>query len=76
MYVYDPPPDPKIEFNRQALHAFQLGFKHPVDRRPLKFEAPLPADFVALLERLRKPAPGKPTTGIQQASGKSREKSN
>jgi len=54
MYVYDPAPQHKIEFDRQALHAFQLGFKHPVDERPLRFEAPLPADFATLLERLRK----------------------
>ena len=54
MYVYDPAPEPKIEFERQALHAFQLSFKHPVDRRQLKYEAPPPADFAALLERLRK----------------------
>jgi 23S rRNA pseudouridine1911/1915/1917 synthase len=54
MYVYDPAPQFRIEFDRQALHAFQLGFKHPVDDRPLRFEAPLPADFAALLERLRK----------------------
>jgi len=54
MYVYDPAPEPKIEFERQALHAFQLRFKHPADQRPLRYEAPLPADFAALLERLRK----------------------
>ena len=39
---------------RQALHAWKLGFKHPADQRPLSFEAPLPADFKALIERLRK----------------------
>lgn len=55
MYVYDPAPEHKIEFARQALHAFQLGFKHPADQRPMKCEAPLPADLTALLARLRKP---------------------
>jgi len=54
MYVYDPAPQHKVEFDRQALHAFQLGFKHPADGRALKFEAPLPADLAALLDRLRK----------------------
>lgn len=54
MYVYDPAPEPKIEFPRQALHAFRLQFKHPADQRPQSFEAPPPADFAALLERLRK----------------------
>ncbi|HMV46845.1 MAG TPA: RluA family pseudouridine synthase [Blastocatellia bacterium] len=54
MYVYDPAPEPKIEFDRQALHAWKLGFKHPTDQRPMSFEAPLPADFKALIERLKK----------------------
>ncbi|HEX9003192.1 MAG TPA: RluA family pseudouridine synthase [Blastocatellia bacterium] len=54
MYVYDPAPEPKIEFARQALHAFRLSFKHPTDQRPLSYEAPLPGDLTALLERLRK----------------------
>lgn len=54
MYIYDPTPEHKIEFGRQALHAFRLSFKHPADQRPLKFEAPLPADLTALLERVRK----------------------
>ena len=31
-----------ITFRRQALHAWQLRFEHPHDRRPLAFEAPLP----------------------------------
>lgn len=43
-----------IRFNRQALHAFRLSFKHPVDGRTLAFEAPLPADLVDLLARLRR----------------------
>jgi 23S rRNA pseudouridine1911/1915/1917 synthase len=43
----------RIDFSRQALHAFRLGLAHPVSRRPLRFEAPLPADLLALLSRLR-----------------------
>ena len=42
-----------IPFDRQALHAYQLGFRHPLDQSPIKMEAPLPDDFVELLERLR-----------------------
>jgi 23S rRNA pseudouridine1911/1915/1917 synthase len=42
-----------VEFPRQALHAFRLGFRHPIDDREMRFEAPLPADFTGLLARLR-----------------------
>jgi 23S rRNA pseudouridine1911/1915/1917 synthase len=38
---------------RQALHAAELGFKHPVTGEPLKFEMPMPADMARLLVRLR-----------------------
>ena len=37
----DPPPV------RQLLHAWRLTLKHPVTRKPMIFEAPLPADFTA-----------------------------
>ncbi len=40
-------------FQRQALHARTLGFTHPVTGADLAFEAPLPADFAALLADLR-----------------------
>ena len=40
-------------FPRQALHAAVLGFDHPDDGRPLRFEAPLPEDMVTLLSLLR-----------------------
>lgn len=40
-------------FGRQALHAWHLGLDHPVDGRPLRFEAPVPADVRKLLTRLR-----------------------
>jgi 23S rRNA pseudouridine1911/1915/1917 synthase len=39
-------------FRRQALHAARLGLKHPLSGRQLNFEAPLPADFAALLAAL------------------------
>lgn len=42
-----------IPFARQALHAHRLAFTHPVDGRPLRFESPVPSDFVGLLTRLR-----------------------
>ena len=52
-YVYGPDALRSIEFPRQALHAHRLSFHHPVDGRPLTFEAPLPADLAALVKRLR-----------------------
>jgi 23S rRNA pseudouridine1911/1915/1917 synthase len=42
-----------VDFPRQALHARRLSFRHPIDGRPLTFEAPLPADLERLLARLR-----------------------
>ena len=35
---------------RQALHAWRVSMPHPVTRVPMVFEAPLPADFAALIE--------------------------
>jgi 23S rRNA pseudouridine1911/1915/1917 synthase len=46
--------DEALAFQRQALHAWRLGFAHPVDGRSLRFEAPLPADMTALIARLRR----------------------
>jgi 23S rRNA pseudouridine1911/1915/1917 synthase len=37
-------------FPRQALHAAQVSFVHPISGRAVTIEAPLPADFAALLE--------------------------
>jgi 23S rRNA pseudouridine1911/1915/1917 synthase len=38
---------------RQALHARSLGFVHPTSSEQLLFEAELPADFAAVLEKWR-----------------------
>jgi 23S rRNA pseudouridine1911/1915/1917 synthase len=46
-----------ITFPRQALHAWKLGLDHPVTRAPMQWEAPLPADFAALLSSLRQRRP-------------------
>jgi len=40
-------------FPRQALHAWRLGFAHPVTREDLAFEAPVPDDMAGLIEVLR-----------------------
>ena len=39
-------------FKRQALHASNLSFSHPVNGRALKFSAPMPDDMQALLDTL------------------------
>jgi 23S rRNA pseudouridine1911/1915/1917 synthase len=44
------------EFQRQALHAQRLTLTHPGSGRELVFDAPLPADFEALLAALRQDA--------------------
>ena len=40
-------------FGRQALHARSIAFEHPGTGDRVRHEAPLPADFEELLERLR-----------------------
>jgi 23S rRNA pseudouridine1911/1915/1917 synthase len=57
-YVYGPAALRPIAFPRQALHAYRLAFRHPVDGRELRFEAPLPDDFSELLAQLRAERPG------------------
>jgi 23S rRNA pseudouridine1911/1915/1917 synthase len=42
------------ESPRQMLHARRLGFPHPRTGKPVRAEAPLPEDFVAALEDLRR----------------------
>lgn len=45
---------PLIPAPRPLLHAAALGFLHPGDGRPLRFEEPPPADFAEVLRRLRR----------------------
>lgn len=42
-----------LHFHRQALHAAELGFIHPVSGKELRFASPLPADLQELLVELR-----------------------
>ena len=53
-YIYGPEAIRPIDFPRQALHARHLTFHHPADHRELRFEAPLPEDFVSLLKQVRR----------------------
>jgi 23S rRNA pseudouridine1911/1915/1917 synthase len=43
-------------FKRQALHAFRLGFIHPVTEEEVLFEAEIPDDMTELLELLAEDA--------------------
>lgn len=37
--------------SRQALHAWQISFKHPISGQEMKFKAPLPKDMADILEK-------------------------
>lgn len=52
-YIYGPQDLRHIEFPRQALHAWRLGFTHPMTGQHMRFEAPIPDDIGKLLRRLR-----------------------
>jgi 23S rRNA pseudouridine1911/1915/1917 synthase len=52
-YTFGPDTLRPIQFERHALHAWRLAFDHPADDRRCEFEAPLPADFQALIDGLR-----------------------
>lgn len=40
------------QFKRQALHAYQLTFSHPISHAPLTLQAPIPDDFQSILTEL------------------------
>jgi 23S rRNA pseudouridine1911/1915/1917 synthase len=42
-----------LGLTRQALHATQLGFKHPISAQPLVFDAALPADLAPAWQQVR-----------------------
>lgn len=46
---------PAADIGRPFLHARELGFDHPVTGERLRFESPLPADLVAVIEALSAP---------------------
>ena len=52
-YVYGTEALRPIAFGRQALHAYRIGFVHPLEDRDVRVEVPPPADFQDLLSRLR-----------------------
>lgn len=52
-YIYGPSELRQVAFARQALHAYRLMVKHPINERPLQLEAPVPSDLADLIKRLR-----------------------
>ena len=42
----------ELQFHRQALHATELGFTHPVTKHRLSFVSPMPADMQELFNAL------------------------
>ena len=42
----------RLGFARQALHAAELGFMHPVLRKKVRFESDLPTDMQELIDEL------------------------
>lgn len=42
--------DDTSPISRLALHAFRIGFRHPVTGKRLLFETPIPASFLRLME--------------------------
>ena len=42
----------KLQFHRQALHAAELGFIHPVTKHRLSFSSPMPSDMQELFNAL------------------------
>ena len=46
----------ELQFQRQALHAAELGFLHPISRQELRFVSELPSDIQHLLSNLRSKA--------------------
>lgn len=43
----------RCDFHRQALHAAELGFRHPVQPGYLRFTSAMPGDMLALIDALR-----------------------
>jgi 23S rRNA pseudouridine1911/1915/1917 synthase len=43
----------QVLIERQALHAYQISFNHPVTKERLSFSAPLASDMEGLLSFLR-----------------------
>ncbi|ABW27347.1 RluA family pseudouridine synthase [Acaryochloris marina] len=54
----------KVNLSGQVLHAWRLSLKHPVFHTEISVQAPLPIDFVKLLNRLQQQANLKPMNNL------------
>ncbi|BDM82088.1 RluA family pseudouridine synthase [Acaryochloris marina] len=54
----------KVNLSGQVLHAWHLSLKHPVFHTAISVQAPLPIDFVKLLNRLQQQANLKPMNNL------------
>lgn len=45
--------------SRQLLHAFRLNFEHPITKKPLFFEAPIPKDFLPYIKNINTEIPSR-----------------
>lgn len=52
----------RLRLERNFLHAAELEFTHPITRKPLRLEAPMPADLADFLHRLEDDARPKQTS--------------
>jgi 23S rRNA-/tRNA-specific pseudouridylate synthase len=52
--LYGSPTEAPNVIARLGLHARQLTFTHPLSGEPLVFTAPVPVDFMAAVDQLRK----------------------
>ncbi len=68
--IDDGPPDRAHEdlMARQALHAAQLTFDHPIHGERLTFDAPVPLDMSRLIAILRSRRPGRGRTSLTQST--------
>ncbi|MFZ4585097.1 MAG: RluA family pseudouridine synthase [Acidimicrobiia bacterium] len=53
---------PAVAIDRPFLHAAILGFEHPADGRPMRFESPLPPELTAVLAHLHRGSASDPAT--------------
>lgn len=42
-----------VNFSRQALHSYKMSFEHPATHQIMRFEIPLPADMLAVVDALK-----------------------
>lgn len=56
-YGGTPKNSPCPDAQRQMLHAWKLNIPHPISGEKMLFQAPIPADFIQILQKLELPSP-------------------